>query len=202
MRRRRLLVLLGVLGLGGGGYWASDDPPVPTTEQLPNPTERPETDTATPTATPTPTPVPGYSETKEYGGKSVTVASPETYRELETTEGTLTAAEGEQFMFLKLTAENVGDQLMNAPWPFEMRWDGGAVEARNSLEGDSNTLESPDRKLYSRPVMGTAGGSEGWVYARIPADLRELTFVWQFETRVRTESDREITYSVPVPRPE
>lgn len=197
MRRRHLLGLLALLGVGGAGY--RNELPL---QQIEATGDAAETSTPTRTPTATPTPVPNYSETKEYGGKSVTVASPETYRELVTDAGTLTAAEGEQFLFLKLTVENVGDQLMNAPWPFEMRWDGGAVEVRNSLEGDSNTLESPDRELYSRPAMGTAGTSEGWVYARIPADLRELTFVWHFETKVRTESNREITYSVPVPVPE
>ncbi|MBP1985722.1 hypothetical protein [Halolamina salifodinae] len=201
MRRRRLLVLLAALGLGGGGVWATTDPPLPAREQIPEPTERPSTDTATATATATATPVPEYSETKTYGGKSLTVAAPETRRTLKFEDETVTAEDGSVFLLLKLTTTNVGDQSMNVPSMFGVRTEEGETEIREQYVADSRErILSPERKLFGEvAVYWPEATNGGWLYAEIPADASTVTFVWFFTTRVRDEEDREITYRVPVP---
>lgn len=192
-------MLLAALGFGGGGAWATNDRTPATPDPTPEPTARPTTDTATPTATPTPSP--GYAETQTYGGKSLTVAAPETRRTLEFDDGTETAEEGHVFLLLKLTTKNVGDQSMNVPSMFGVRTEEGESEIREQYEEDTRErILSPERKLFGRvAVYWPDATNEGWLYVQIPADAPTVTFVWFFTTHVRDEEDREITYRVPVP---
>lgn len=201
MRRRRLLLLLAALGLGGGGYWATTEPQIPTTEQAPSPTEPPGTDTATATPTATPTPSPEHAETAVYGGKSLTVAAPETARKLEFDDRTDTAESGAVFLTLKLTAKNVSDQPLNIPWPFAVRTEETETDVRGQFGNDSpERIESPERRLYGpSTIFWPDVTHEGWVYVQVPAATSAVTFVWFYASGVREEEDREITYRVPVP---
>ena len=201
MKRRRLITVLTALAVGGGGYWASSDPPTRTAEPVARPTDGIATDTETATPTATPTPSPEYAETQEYGGKSLTVAAPETAQKLEFDDGSETAEEGTAYLTLKLTAKNVDDQPLNIPWPFAVRNEGAETEVRGQFERDSpERLQSPERELYGpSTVFWSAVTHEGWVYAQVPAAASAVTFVWLYSSGARDEEDREITYRVPLP---
>ncbi|WP_348610312.1 hypothetical protein [Halobaculum rarum] len=209
MRRRSLVGALVLLGLGGGGYVGKDQildrRTAPTVRSTPAPTP---TETGTPSSTPQPTATPmpavDYAETITYGGKRLTVADPRTSRELEFDEGSRTAAEGSVFLTLHLTTRNVGDQSLNIPWPFVVRHGDGEFSVRGQFKRDSpEQLLSPERRLYGpSTVYWPDATHEGWVYAEIPADASEVTFVWSYDSAVRDDPDDELTYRVPVPGPE